>query len=42
MRLISFEHKDEKKEKALVDAIEEYIAKIDKHGIVEVNYFTTE
>ena len=42
MRLISFECKDEKREKWLVDAIEKYIAQIDKCATVDVNYFTTE
>ena len=42
MRLISFEAKNEKLEKELIDKIEEYIAKIDKKGQVDVNYFVIE
>ena len=42
MRLISFECEDEEREKWLVDAVEEYIAKADKCATVDVNYFVTE
>ena len=42
MRIITLECKDEKREKWLVDSIEEHIAKVDKCATVDVNYLVDE
>lgn len=42
MRIITIECNDEKKEKWLVDTIEKHIAKVDKYGMVDVNYLVDE